>query len=571
MFSHWPIQNKLKLGLGLLAISVAALFMTGIYGLYAYRELAKSLSARSAELPLAKELSNRVSDMRITLSQARERLDVLPESVTIDSDNDEPNAIQDVQLTILKAKYQNQFEWFRQTLESYRQQLEASRQSGTGLGDDGREQTTLVQIDELLASIKGPQNSETSSDYALDSASDNAFAQLPEFAFTNALLFEGARPLDELRLKLDKLHKLSVELPSHLHKRLAELVGEVRSQYRVAIRVVWATALVATSLLIASLLLFRKWIAHPLRILVEGSRKVSREQNFGHRIHLETNDEMQELAGAMNEMTARFQEIRDDLDQQVRDQTKQVVRSEQLASVGFLAAGIAHEINNPLASITLGSESLVSRLAELTDEADAPLSAERQVFKQYLELIHREAFRCKEITEKLLDFSRRGEAEKHNADLRELVLGVIEMARLGKYQDKQIVLREGEPVIAQVNAQELKQVVLNLITNALDSIDTGGTVTLSVLHRGNDVEIVVEDDGCGMSDEVIQHLFEPFFTRRRNGQGTGLGLSISFRIIEEHNGEIVASRRGKVQGSKFTVKLPVRQPIANDNRELQAA
>ena len=160
---------------------------------------------------------------------------------------------------------------------------------------------------------------------------------------------------------------------------------------------------------------------------------------------------MRELAEAMNDMTARFQEIRDDLDRQVRERTKQVVRSEQLASVGFLAAGVAHEINNPLASIAMCSESLEGRLAELleprrrtttrptaTSSATTSNDSERSV---PLQANHREAAR-------LLPHGRSRAAEHR---LRELVAGVIEMVRhLGKYQNKNVVLRDGEPVIAEI-------------------------------------------------------------------------------------------------------------------------
>ena len=150
---------------------------------------------------------------------------------------------------------------------------------------------------------------------------------------------------------------------------------------------------------------------------------------------------MGELADSMNAMTARFQEIRDDLDRQVQERTKQVVRSEQLASVGFLAAGVAHEINNPLASIALCSESLEGRIADLLADTDDSRAAERDIVRNYLEMIQKEAFRCKQITEKLLDFSRMGDSEWHHTELRDLASGVIEMVRhLGRYGDKQVKL-----------------------------------------------------------------------------------------------------------------------------------
>jgi signal transduction histidine kinase len=231
-----------------------------------------------------------------------------------------------------------------------------------------------------------------------------------------------------------------------------------------------------------------------------------------------------------------------------------VVRSEQLASVGFLAAGVAHEINNPLASIALCAESLEDRTQELLKAEDP----EHAVIRDYLRMIQAEAFRCKEITGKLLDFSRSGDVKRTATDLRELVQGVIDMVgHLGKYQGKYIELLPGEPVIAAINAQEIKQVVLNLLTNALESLDAGGTVMVELGEHGGQAHLIVTDNGCGMTPDVLEHLFEPFFTRRRNGQGTGLGLSITYRIIEEHGGQIEAVSEGPGRGAQFRVSLPL--------------
>jgi signal transduction histidine kinase len=281
---------------------------------------------------------------------------------------------------------------------------------------------------------------------------------------------------------------------------------------------------------------------------------------------------MSELAGAMNDMTARFEAIRDDLDSQVRERTKQVVRSEQLASVGFLAAGVAHEINNPLASIALCAESLESRLVELFEKLCDNEHGDADVVRNYLQMIQNEAFRCKGITERLLDFSRAGDVTRQSVDLRELVEGVIEVcAHLGRYQDRHIELVNGEPVIAQINAQEMKQVVLNLITNALDSMSEGGRLTIELSQREGSAEMVFADDGCGMTDEVLKHLFEPFFTRRRNGQGTGLGLSITYRIVADHGGHIDVHSDGPGKGAQFRVSLPLAEKHKELDHRYQAA
>jgi signal transduction histidine kinase len=307
-------------------------------------------------------------------------------------------------------------------------------------------------------------------------------------------------------------------------------------------------------------------VFQPLRLLIMGSRKVAAGE-FNYRIRLETHDEMSELAEAMNDMTARFQAIRDDLDRQVQLRTKQVVRSEQLASVGFLAAGVAHEINNPLASIALCAESLEGRLADLLPPTDGQhADGQNAVVRQYLRMIQDEAFRCKEITEKLLDFSRMGHVKRQTTELGELVQGVIDMlSHLGKYHDKHLVLDRGAALAVRCNPQEIKQVVLNLLTNGLDSVDPGGTVSVVLAENEGQAEMIVRDDGCGMTPEVLEQLFEPFFTRRRGGQGTGLGLSIVYRIVADHEGTIEVHSDGPGRGSRFRVRFP----LASAQKELE--
>jgi two-component system, NtrC family, sensor kinase len=549
VFSHWPIRYKLQLGLGLLAVSVLTLFGSAYYGLYAYRGLVRGLSARSSELPLANQLNQHVADLRVILSQVaeRRRLDDSTNIIGFQAGPDQRDYDAD---SLLRQRYSSKFDQFGQALEQYRQQLDSdSQQADVGINDDRLERDCLKKIDALLSDIKQDDDDASGTDWLLDSDSK----------------------ISKLRDKIGTLRELVAELPSHLIDRFHALANEVRTQYRLAITIAWVTTISAAALLAATVLLFHKWIARPLATLVHGSREVAAGK-FDYRIRLDSHDEMGELAESMNAMTARFQEIRDDLDRQVQERTKQVVRSEQLASVGFLAAGVAHEINNPLASIALCSESLEGRIADLLGDTDESRAAERDVVRSYLEMIQKEAFRCKQITEKLLDFSRMGDAEWHNTELRDLVAGVIEMvSHLGRYGDKKVELIAGEPVIAEICPQEIKQVVLNLITNGLDSLNPGGRVTVAVNSRGAKAEIVVTDDGCGMTPEVMKHLFEPFFTRRRNGQGTGLGLSITYRIIEEHNGNIVPASRGVGEGSQFTVTLPLRQPATARTPRNQAA
>ena len=169
-----------------------------------------------------------------------------------------------------------------------------------------------------------------------------------------------------------------------------------------------------------------------------------------------------------------------------------------------------------------------------------------------------ESFRCKNITEKLLDFSRCNDIKRERIDLAGLIQGVVEMIRhIGKYTGKTIVFYPREAVMAHVDSQEIKQVVLNLIVNALESMEANGTLRIDARYNQGMAEMVFADTGCGMSPEVLENIFEPFFTRRRDGKGTGLGLSITHRIVNQHNGEIMASSPGENQGSTFTVRLPI--------------
>ncbi|HIQ22542.1 MAG TPA: HAMP domain-containing histidine kinase [Planctomycetes bacterium] len=515
----WPIWVKFRVWLGLLLLLVVVLTGSGLYTTYAYRSLVKSLSWRAVELPLAAELSQQVADLRIMLGELRglRRAAIFAQ----------PSAAGSPGLLSLRQAFRQKLSDVEQSLADYRAHLEHRTQSGSSIADTRQEQKTLGRIEAALERVRQTNRDER---WMLDEVK-----------------------VGELDEQLSQLQELAQQLPSSLYEKLGGFAAQVRHRYRALIigtSVAGLTALAIVGLLVR---LFYQWVFQPLRTLIAGSRKVASGQ-FHYRIRLQTQDEMAELAEAMNNMTARFQAIRDDLDRQVQERTRQVVRSEQLASVGFLAAGVAHEINNPLASIAFCAESLESRFQEVLDPDDPNLA----VIRNYLEMIQSEAFRCKEITEKLLDFSRMGQMQRQKTELGELVQGVIDMvSHLGKYQAMHIDFEAPEPVVAPVNVQEFKQVVLNLLTNALDSLDEGGAVRIRLVKRDRFAELVCSDDGCGMDREVLEHIFEPFYTRRRGSQGTGLGLSITYRIVADHGGEIEADSPGPGQGSTFRVRLPL--------------
>ena len=298
-----------------------------------------------------------------------------------------------------------------------------------------------------------------------------------------------------------------------------------------------------------------RWVFQPIRALHEGARRVA-QGDLDYRVELSTRDEMAELAESFNQMTDRFRDIRDDLDGQVRDRSRQLVRSERLAGVGFLAAGVAHEINNPLAAIAMAGESLQERLEALLGQV-AP--DEQSVIRQYAEMIGREAFRCQEITARLLDFSRGQDTARAPHDLVNLVNEVLALVgHMSRFRNRTIAFNARGPCPLEINGPQIKQVVLNLVANALESTGETGRLDIDLVNQTDHIVLNFSDDGCGMTAETIENLFEPFFTTKSTGQGTGLGLSISHRIISDHGGTIEATSDGPDLGSQFRLQLPRR-------------
>ena len=551
MLARWSIRQKLYVGVAVLFGIIAILSFCSFRGVYAYRYLVRNISHRRAtELRLASELSWTVGELRAIVNRARH-----PEYCFPSSTSRPP-----LDTIGLREDFRKRFVLLRDTLQHYRAQLDESEQEQADQAEANElspERQTLQQIELALEAVTKLNRDD---DWALNEVK-----------------------VDDLDGALAELHTMALKLPFHLQQRMQELAGGVRGQYRRWIILTWVGTILSVVMLTTLLHFSYRAVFQPLQTLIRGSRRVARDGDFAHRIELTTHDEVAELAHAMNAMTERFQRIREDLDRQIaeRDQevaqrTTQVVRSEQLASVGFLAAGVAHEINNPLASIAWCAESLESRLHDILQQDDAQPdgahNAEIAVLRDYLRKIQDEAFRCKGITERLLDFSRMGDIERQDTDLRELVQGVIDMVRhLGSYRQKHLEFTCQRPVIASVCAQEMKQVVLNLITNGLDSLDPGGTIRIRLGAVHGQVELVVEDNGCGMSAEVLRHLFEPFFTRRRDGQGTGLGLSISYRIVQEHGGTIEPFSEGPGHGSRFRVTFPLVRKTTNAHEEKRQA
>jgi signal transduction histidine kinase len=265
---------------------------------------------------------------------------------------------------------------------------------------------------------------------------------------------------------------------------------------------------------------------------------------------------------------------------QIEKAQAQIIQQEKLASIGQLAAGVAHEINNPMGYITSNMNSLwkyaekLAQFIEIQEQAirkcsddetkKAITDLKRQikldfVMKDFRELIAESlegSKRVSKIVQDLKSFSRAEGNDAIRIDLNECIQSTINVVRNEIKYVAELDLHMGEVPLVMCRPQQIGQVVMNLLVNAAHAISGKGLITLDTALVGNTVEIRVTDSGCGIPPENMQKIFEPFFTTKEAGKGTGLGLAISHDIISKHGGEmLVQSEVGK--GTTFTVRLPI--------------
>lgn len=241
-----------------------------------------------------------------------------------------------------------------------------------------------------------------------------------------------------------------------------------------------------------------------------------------------------------------------------RLQELHLLQAEKMSSIGLLAAGVAHEINNPLTSVAGYAEALMRRFR---DEPSMKSDARLEEFPKYLDVIIREAYRCKGIIDCLLSFSRKSDGSVGKVDINEALREVLELVRhKSRYDKVEIVtnlLEELPPVDG--DPAGLRQVCMNLLINAHQAIKGPGLIEISTTRIDEKmIAIHIQDSGCGIPKDAIDQIWDPFFTTKEVGQGLGLGLAVTYNIVKRHGGEIsVESELDK--GSRFTVRLPICQ------------
>ena len=304
-----------------------------------------------------------------------------------------------------------------------------------------------------------------------------------------------------------------------------------------------------------SIFLITKLILRPITRIIQMSTKVI-NGDLSARVKIKPKGEMGDLCRAIDNMAGAVE----DREKQLKIATsKQIGQSEKLASIGRLAAGIAHEINNPLTGVLTFAHLLKQK--EGMDEQS----------REDAGVIIRETTRVREIVQGLLNFARESQSQKQWLDINQVLTNTMTLLRSQKEFNKVAIVENLSSGLPQImgDKNQLQQVFLNISLNACEAMEKGGTLSITTFVQNDNAMITFSDSGVGIKKEFLDKIFEPFFTTKPVGKGTGLGLSVSYGIIQQHGGSIQAeSQEGA--GSTFTITLPLKNNKNQNDTEIKA-
>ena len=307
-------------------------------------------------------------------------------------------------------------------------------------------------------------------------------------------------------------------------------------------RILLSTAVVLV-FTIAAASFFARSLTRPLQAVIDGTHRLSHDLRY--RIRIGRRDEVGFLADEINRMADTLQ---NNLEEQARIE-QQICHTEKLASVGEMAAGLAHELNTPLGNIQA-----LARLAEKAlDDGDRDLGALRQDLADITD----QTGKCSRIISGLLSFARKQHPNLALQDVNTLLQEALGLVRIRQEKGNIRIDYTSDPSLpyVRVDGHQIQQVFVNLLLNAFDAMPDGGTVHIACADEGQRLAVRIRDEGSGIPAENLRKIFDPFFTTKEVGKGTGLGLSVSYGIVQSQGGTIeVESPPG--QGATFTLRLP---------------
>lgn len=360
---------------------------------------------------------------------------------------------------------------------------------------------------------------------------------------------------------------------------LAKADAQLASGTRVMVAYTFLALLVVA---ILSWLFVWRVVGEPIHALKDGTERLA-EGDLGYQLDIRSNNEVGDLARSFNGMSLQLRSANEEivawaktLEDRVEDKTRELKRAhdhvlhvEKMASIGKMAAVVAHEINNPLSGILTYAKLLHKWL----DRGDTQ-GEKRQEALECLDLIAGESRRCGDLVKNLLTFSRTAPINLQSSDLNAVVDRSVRLVRHQLEMNGvqlQLDLASDLPMV-QCDQAQIEQVLLALVMNAIDAMPRGGNLWLTTraADQADEVEIRVRDDGAGIPPDILPNIFEPFLTTKESGHGVGLGLAISHSIIERHGGRIeVQSQYGK--GTEFLIHLPLAAVVVNPHLAGQQA
>lgn len=556
--SAMKIREKIFLGFTLYVVLAA------ILGFFSYQEL-KTITIRLGLVEMADDITSSLLEVRryekvFLLSPDKDNRRQLAQYLTIlrkDVDDIKEEIIHEIgrqnhdMMRSAIREYEILFDWAATTILSRQELIEAIRTSGrkieNALSDDALEAFLEVRKEEKnLMLFENPASVE---------------------AFNEKLLAKPLANRPEIREYKRMVGKLS-RLYTREHKSIKDMRGKAReiqqftenlskreretieNTIKRSVRILIVALIVVIGLGSFINLLLARRIGKPLIRLEAATRKVA-AGDFTEILPIRGNDEIASLQRSFNSMQEKLGTALKSLEDsitQLREKQVQLVEAEKLAAVGILAAGIAHEINNPLTSVLTFSNLMLEKMTP--DNPDY----------ERLRMMVRETARARHIVRQLLNFARETPLKKIDIDVNEPVREIIDSLKAqGLFGNISLSLdlADNLPTVS-VDPVRIGQVVMNIMMNAVHSINPPGKIEVVTRRTGSFVEVAVTDSGEGIQAEHLGRIFDPFFTTKTQDKGTGLGLAVSYGIMKKHDGDIIVSSvPGK--GSTFTMRIPVHE------------